>query len=707
MKKQALVQILLFISCCQLLSSIEMKEIGLYVNDIDIQINSIRFWENNYYIVGEHEYIIKIDHTKHTQLLSGNKSGMNFKDITFLNDKTFILADSSLVIELNNVFKTNYKHIVETKSPLKKIVSINDYLVVINQDGDIFYSQNGANWNTLDIEYKANDLLINDNSLFITTNQGIILEFTEFPNSQKNILVQQNLDIKGIYISNNKIAVCGNSNKAYYSIDGGNNFSEIIIPSNVKDINSIALFQDSVFFIGYANGIIKSNDFGLTWKSFISSWNPIRILNFEGELFVHADIYFAKINYNITSNIFSVDKYFEQEKYTVGSFAVSNSKDEDNILYYNANKIYNYSIKDSIASIVYKHKFSISNLWHDSSNIFIVNVKGGNNSYKTTLTRLSKINFTICDSVVLNSTQENNKYVFCNNKHYLYSYGSSFYSYSINDSIFTEHTIPDSLHIQQIEALKDTLVILTYSDNNHHNFLKYYNNQYSLLNCKFKNQSIYDFLVIDWQSLKLILNDEKDCNPDSHSSNSYIGKYMLYDDVFICQDSIMNSSRKVLNGRNTDINEYLFYGKGYLCLQNDNTPKLEQYLFSNLSRILDLQKKHNDYYGLVDFKLCKIELNTNSIESKFQEKNNISIVFPNPLSQNKSLNIIFNSEQKINDIKISIIDMSGKIIDGTTSFCSQSNLQYTPETPLSPGTYFIVISSNGELLGREKFVVVE
>jgi len=82
-------------------------------------------------------------------------------------------------------------------------------------------------------------------------------------------------------------------------------------------------------------------------------------------------------------------------------------------------------------------------------------------------------------------------------------------------------------------------------------------------------------------------------------------------------------------------------------------------------------------------------------------------ILPNPIKPKGSICIKFNNVINKQEIKISIVDLSGKLIDETSSYISNINLQYEPETTLIPGTYFLVISSNGELLGREKFVVVE
>jgi len=84
-------------------------------------------------------------------------------------------------------------------------------------------------------------------------------------------------------------------------------------------------------------------------------------------------------------------------------------------------------------------------------------------------------------------------------------------------------------------------------------------------------------------------------------------------------------------------------------------------------------------------------------------------LFPNPTRNGKPIYIGLKNE-KIRTIIVKIYDETGLL----NCVSPEINLQignhtidYTPKTTLTPGTYFIVISSNGEVLGREKFVVVE
>ena len=83
-------------------------------------------------------------------------------------------------------------------------------------------------------------------------------------------------------------------------------------------------------------------------------------------------------------------------------------------------------------------------------------------------------------------------------------------------------------------------------------------------------------------------------------------------------------------------------------------------------------------------------------------------ICPNPLQNGKTLYVSLDNE-KLCNAEVKIYDELGSQISESQEITipiGSHTINYTPSS-LSPGTYFIVISSDGEVLGREKFVVVE
>lgn len=87
------------------------------------------------------------------------------------------------------------------------------------------------------------------------------------------------------------------------------------------------------------------------------------------------------------------------------------------------------------------------------------------------------------------------------------------------------------------------------------------------------------------------------------------------------------------------------------------------------------------------------------------ELNQNIAIFPNPLPANKSLNIIFKNGITYNNLKLSIINLTGKLLDQYVIAGSSPNIQYKPASNVPIGTYFLVVESDGNVIAKEKFVV--
>ncbi len=87
-----------------------------------------------------------------------------------------------------------------------------------------------------------------------------------------------------------------------------------------------------------------------------------------------------------------------------------------------------------------------------------------------------------------------------------------------------------------------------------------------------------------------------------------------------------------------------------------------------------------------------------------QLNQNIAI-FPSPLPANKSLNIIFKNGITYNNLKLSIIDISGKLVDQYEITGNSTNIQYKPDANLARGAYFLVVESDDGIIAKEKFVL--
>jgi len=108
-------------------------------------------------------------------------------------------------------------------------------------------------------------------------------------------------------------------------------------------------------------------------------------------------------------------------------------------------------------------------------------------------------------------------------------------------------------------------------------------------------------------------------------------------------------------------------------------------------------------------KICFYDLKYNDVNDNcinLKNHNNLQL-YPNPFKNNIPLNIQFEGNQEYKELNINIININGELIDSNIIFGGDFLIQYLPDSSLPSGTYFIVISSNGEVLGREKFVVVE
>ncbi len=86
---------------------------------------------------------------------------------------------------------------------------------------------------------------------------------------------------------------------------------------------------------------------------------------------------------------------------------------------------------------------------------------------------------------------------------------------------------------------------------------------------------------------------------------------------------------------------------------------------------------------------------------------NAILLYPNPLPRSAPLNIKINDIGMYSTLKLKIVDIGGKVIDEFTAnnIRADMNLQYSPDTDLPSGAYFIVIESDEGIIAKEKFVI--
>lgn len=93
-------------------------------------------------------------------------------------------------------------------------------------------------------------------------------------------------------------------------------------------------------------------------------------------------------------------------------------------------------------------------------------------------------------------------------------------------------------------------------------------------------------------------------------------------------------------------------------------------------------------------------------ENKRNEKKNEIIVYPNPVPQNKTINILFFPTYS-GDASLSIVDINGKILTSFKSILNkyEVNVSFKPDNDLSAGMYFIQVGYSNGIAERQKFVI--
>lgn len=169
----------------------------------------------------------------------------------------------------------------------------------------------------------------------------------------------------------------------------------------------------------------------------------------------------------------------------------------------------------------------------------------------------------------------------------------------------------------------------------------------------------------------------------------------------------------VLGGLGLNIH---FFGKDSIILQThwlllksiDNGKNWEEYYEDN--------PQHNSLYavtitgwnkGLLIHHENLMQCNSNPISVESEPKLGKLTLYPNPLPPSSPININFEFDGICTTLKIKIVNIDGKIIDefAPNIFNYIINIRYSPDLPLIVGTYYLVIESNGKVIGKEKYIV--
>jgi len=205
---------------------------------------------------------------------------------------------------------------------------------------------------------------------------------------------------------------------------------------------------------------------------------------------------------------------------------------------------------------------------------------------------------------------------------------------------------------------------------------------------------------------------------DTADTNLYHYYYSIYstndacnnlkkDTILFSDDSKINRRKFLLGSNHYDQNNVVFYGVSSTIILFRNNKWVEQATMKDsINYTTDIYNV--EYLNQNEIMSCNMYSEIyhwksegwTSIFNDFVHKAYKTNIYPNPAHSGDMVTIDY--PQYING-EILIHDIYGKHID-KVNFIGNS---FRLKDGIPKGTYFIVISSNGEVLGREKFLVVE